>query len=45
MDRKTPDYMIREELQRKKLRKRAGIKVLKYGGKRSDNGRDRRNMK
>lgn len=46
MDRRTPDYyMIKKELQRKKLRNRAGIKILKYGGKRSDNGRDRRSMK
>lgn len=45
MDHRTPDYMIREELQRKELRKKAEIKVLKYGEKRTDNGRDRRSMK
>lgn len=30
VDRKTPGYMIKEKLQRKKLRKRAGIRALKY---------------
>lgn len=30
MDRRTPGYKIREKLQREKLRKKAGIRALKY---------------